>query len=77
MTADDVWFPLAGVVDVGFADAVFVQPWVTLGLPVFGTGSATFDDGTEVRDRLLNWHATVSLGISLEVAGPAPAATMQ
>jgi hypothetical protein len=43
----------------------FVQPWATLGLPVFGTGGATFADGTVVRDRVVNWHATVSLGLAL------------
>lgn len=50
-----------------FADGVplleffFVEPWATIGLPVYGTGGATVR-GVRIDDRGFNWHATVSVG---------------
>lgn len=63
------WFPLRDAAakddarDAGapFLQRLFLEPWATLGLPVFGTGDANVG-GVLVRDRGLNWHATVSVG---------------
>ncbi len=50
--------------DVPIAEFFFVEPWATIGLPVFGTGGANVD-GVAVADRGFNWHATVSVGVDL------------
>jgi hypothetical protein len=55
VTAGYTWFPFDGV------DLFFVQPWATLGVPIFHSGGAVVD-GRQVTDRVLNWHATVSIG---------------
>ncbi|HEY1099723.1 MAG TPA: hypothetical protein VGF99_12390 [Myxococcota bacterium] len=68
MTAGFTWFPFDNDdndKDVDVLGAVFVMPWVTVGLPVFGSGGITFNDGVFVADRLLNFHATVSIGLEL------------
>ena len=43
---------------------LFLQPWATLGVPIFHTGGADVG-GAHLEDRALNWHATVSIGIRL------------
>ncbi|MDP2339837.1 MAG: hypothetical protein Q8O67_02680 [Deltaproteobacteria bacterium] len=58
-TAGFTWFPFEGAADV------YVMPWLTAGLPVFGTGGAAFADGTTIEDRAFNWHGTVSIGLQL------------
>lgn len=69
MTAGFTWFPFDDDddddKDVDVLGAVFVMPWVTVGLPVFGSGGITFNDGVVVADRLLNFHATMSIGLEL------------
>jgi hypothetical protein len=53
-TGGYTWFP--------FGDVFFVEPWATLGVPVFHSGGAVVD-GKHVVDRVFNWHATVALGV--------------
>ena len=66
LTAGGVFFPATWFgVDDPLLSRIFAMPWVTVGVPMFGTGDAVFADGVVVRDRLLNWHGTVSLGIEL------------
>ena len=71
VTAGTVYFPWRSdgvdidVTDDGVLSAIFFQPIVTAGVPVFGAGDAVFADGTVIADRLFNWHATVSVGLEL------------
>lgn len=67
-TGGYVWFPFSrgpGDDDNGIVDDVFVMPWATVGIPVFGTGGVTFADDVVVNDRIVNFHATVSFGLQL------------
>ncbi len=64
VTAGWTWFPFADGDDV-LTSHVFLMPWATLGVPVFGSGGVVFADGSVVRDRVINFHATVSLGLEL------------
>lgn len=50
--------------EVPLLEFFFVEPWATIGLPVFGTGGAVVGD-VAVRDRGFNWHATVSVGVDV------------
>ena len=50
--------------EVPVLEFFFVEPWATVGLPVFGTGGAVVGD-VDVRDRGFNWHATVSVGVDV------------
>lgn len=59
VTVGDTWFPFD---DGALALPVFVQPWATIGVPVFHTGGGRVGP-TTIRDRVVNWHATVSLGV--------------
>jgi len=52
-------FPFADVADGQTGDDVFVMPWTTVGVPVWRTGGAVF------ADRVVDWHATVSVGLQL------------
>lgn len=49
----------------GIPSMFFVQPLVTVGVPIFGSGDAVFFDGDVVADRVFNWHATISVGVEL------------
>lgn len=64
VTGGYTWFPFADV-EASVLGDVFVMPWATVGLPVFGSGGVTFSDGVVVDDRSLNFHATVSIGLEL------------
>jgi hypothetical protein len=59
VTVGDTWFPFD---DAAPTLPVFVQPWATIGVPVFHAGGVRAGT-TTIRDRVLNWHATVSLGV--------------
>jgi hypothetical protein len=50
--------------DIPVVEFFFVEPWATIGLPVFDTGGADVG-GVIVSDRGFNWHATVSVGVDL------------
>ena len=54
VTAGYTWFPFDGV-------GLFVEPWGTLGVPIFHSGGADLGP-RHVEDRVLNFHATASLG---------------
>ncbi len=58
LSAGYTWFPLAADPGCGF----FLQPWATLGAPIFHTGGAELG-GRHLEDRAVNWHATVSVGV--------------
>jgi hypothetical protein len=55
------WFFARGVPALEF---LFVEPWATIGLPVFGSGGANVG-GVDVSDRGFNWHATISVGVDV------------
>jgi hypothetical protein len=64
-TFGGTWFPFADDVTAGLLRRFYLMPWLTAGLPLFHTGGARFSDGVVIDDRVLNWHATVSLGATL------------
>ncbi len=45
-------------------ERLFVMPWATLGVPIFGTGSV-HTAALSVHDRRVNAHASVNLGVRL------------
>jgi hypothetical protein len=59
-TVGAAWFPLAGHV---LFDRFFVMPWATVGVPLFHGADVVRGGAVVVRDRIVNWHATVSLGV--------------
>lgn len=58
VTVGYTWFPLK---DIAVLDHLFLQPWATLGVPVFHSGGVDVGN-RHIADRAVNVHATVEIG---------------